>query len=193
VKIAVKVVSLEADALAGGAMLSGKPYVVVEGDDNSRESCLGEWCRSENRWLFGEELSFDATRKEKLTISAYAKQEVSIWRVELSWAGPLALGSTGLDLGLHVFPNLLPEDRDEDGMVYATPNLVLTLHDAVNHLPCGRLTLRVETNAAPRTKPYALPVACCGEEDEEEPASYPLLRSFGSDAMRSSTCPVSCP
>ena len=76
VKVVVKVVSLEADELSGNGMSVGKPYVVVDSDECSRESCLGEWSKAEGRWLFGDALSFAASRMEKLTVTAYSKQEV---------------------------------------------------------------------------------------------------------------------
>ena len=45
VKLSVKFVSLECDGLVGGQLLpTARPYIVVDGDDASRESCLGDWC-----------------------------------------------------------------------------------------------------------------------------------------------------
>jgi hypothetical protein len=201
VKVVVKVISLEADELKGNGISMGKPYVVVEGNECSRESCLGEWSKTEGRWLFGDALSFAASRKEKLTVTAYAKQEVSFWGVELSWSGTTSLGAAGISLGAHAFPNLVAEETEDEGLVYATPNLVFTLRDLSTQHPCGRLTLRIETNSAHYAKPAYPPgyrgvkqkaPGVCGtcEDDEDEaesPVAHPLIRSFNSDAE-----PVTC-
>lgn len=176
VKLSVKFVSLECDGLVGGQLLpTARPYIVVQGDDATGESCLGDWSRTEGRWLFGEAVTIQCTRQEKLSFTAYAKAEVAIWRVELSWAGVSGLGTTGVDLAQHVFPMLVAEDRDDDGLVYATPNLVFSIRDKAAGTPCGRLTLRFETSSAPLLKPGMPFLSGCGmfarpmaAEDEDD-------------------------
>lgn len=126
---------------------------------------------------------------------------MSFWGVELSWSGNQTLGATGISLGTHAFPNLVAQESEDEGLVYATPNLVFTLHDLSTQHPCGRLTLRVETNTAHYAKPAYPPRGrgvspaapgvcgtCDGEEEEvESPVAQPLIRSFNSDAQ-----PVTC-
>jgi hypothetical protein len=198
VKIAIRLVSLEADRLDGDQiMVAGKPYIVVEGDEGSRQSCVGEWSPRQRKWLFGEEFSFAAGPKEKLTMTAYVKQEVSLWRVELSWQGPTALGSALIDLGHQVYPKCLPEDRADEGMVFATPALSFVLRDASTHQKCGRLVLRVESHSNPNAAKGFMGGSggCfdggqCADPAErvrsrQEPGKYPVLgtqKSFAPSA-----------
>lgn len=132
-------------------------------------------------------------------MTAYGKKEVSFWGVELSWSGNQNLGATGVNLGVHAFPNLVAEESEDEGLVYVTPNLVFTLRDLSTQHPCGRLTLRIETNTAyyvkpgypPRAKGVMLkqaPGVCGGcddldDEEAESPVAHPLIRSFNSDAQ----------
>jgi hypothetical protein len=196
VKIAIRIVSLEADRLDGDQiMVAGKPYLVVEGDEASRQSCVGEWSSRQRKWLFGEEFSFAAGHKEKLTVTAYVKQEVSLWRVELTWQGPAQLGSAVIDLGHQVFPKCVPEDRADEGTVFASPALSFALRDKSTHQKCGRLVLRVDSHSNPNAAKGFIGGeygGCfdggqCAEKmrSRQEPGKYPVMgtqKSFNPSA-----------
>lgn len=124
---------------------SSKPCVTVHVGDKMKQTEQGDWSKNECRWTFGEILTIEVTPDDEACISICCNQQVDLLVAAISLASR-SVGEVCIPIS-SVLPQLQKEDRDNEGMVYATPSIGFDLmKDGVK---TGRAFLSFECKQAP--------------------------------------------
>jgi len=124
---------------------SSKPCVTVHAGDKMKQTEQGDWSKSECRWTFGESLTIEVMPDDEACISICCNQQLDLLVAAFSLASR-SVGEVCVPMA-SVLPQLQQEDRDNEGMVYATKNIGFDLmKDGVK---TGRVFLSFECKQAP--------------------------------------------
>ncbi|OLP91320.1 hypothetical protein AK812_SmicGene26981 [Symbiodinium microadriaticum] len=138
---------IQSCALEEGAEVSAssKPFVTVNTVSKQKQTELGDWHQEDGRWWFRETLTMEVTPDEEVCISVSCNQQVDLLVAALSLASK-CVGEVCVPVA-SVLPQLQVEDRDVEGMIYATPNIGFdVLKEGVK---TGRAYLSFETKNPP--------------------------------------------
>mmetsp|Transcript_243 Transcript_243/g.541 ORF Transcript_243/g.541 Transcript_243/m.541 type:complete len:193 (+) Transcript_243:80-658(+) len=138
---------IQSCAVEESAEISGssKPFITVNTLSKQKQTELGDWHQEDCKWWFRETLTMEVSPDEEVCISVSCNQQVDLLVAALSLASR-CVGEVCVPIA-SVLPQLQVEDRDVEGLIYATPNIGFdVLQDGVK---TGRAFLSFETKHPP--------------------------------------------
>lgn len=141
-----------------GALTNARPYVCVSVGDKAKETEQGDWSKEQSAWSFGETVTFEVTPRDVLLISVNCAMRYELIVATISTRSS-CLGVLSLPVA-SVLHRLRWEDRDTEGMIYATP--LLSFDIVQDGRLNGELHISFETKSFQPLPPQQLP----GDNDE---------------------------
>jgi len=122
-----------------------RPYVTVSAVGKEKRTEPGDWLPDETQWGFQESLTIEVSNKDDALITMCCPQKMQLGVAAVSLSARHG-GDVCVPIA-SVLPQLQPESRDFDGLVYATPKIFLDLHK--DGAKTGRALLSFETKQVP--------------------------------------------
>jgi len=145
-KLSIYVHCATIEAIDGPSMLKDqRPYIAVRVGDKTKETEHGDWSRERGQWCFREVITMEVVPHDDVLVELSCSTTYDLWLASLSLSSR-RLGEAGFPV-CAVLPRLKPEDRDTDGIVYATP--VIPFDARHEGRPVARVYLSFESNQAP--------------------------------------------
>lgn len=142
-----------------GVLKSMRPLVSISVGEKEKETEQGDWSKEESVWQFGETIMLEVSAQDEILISVTAVMRYDVFLATIS-TKTTSLGKLRLPVA-SVIQHLRWEDRDSDGMVYATPILGFDIvHEGRLN---GRLHLSFQSKGPPPAVPQMTTASrCCG-------------------------------
>eukprot|EP00927_Polykrikos_kofoidii_P046171 TRINITY_DN40370_c0_g1_i1.p1 TRINITY_DN40370_c0_g1~~TRINITY_DN40370_c0_g1_i1.p1 ORF type:complete len:315 (+),score=37.57 TRINITY_DN40370_c0_g1_i1:208-1152(+) len=146
-KLSVTVHSAALNEISGPGMVHDqRPYVVIGVRDKTKETELGDWSSDgDGQWCFKETITLEVMTSDELSLDVGCSTRYQLWVASVTLTSK-HIGEAAFPV-FSVLTRLVPEDRDDSGIVYVTPIIPFDVVDR------GRVTARVylsfETNQAP--------------------------------------------
>ena len=138
--------SIHSASLESSEFSASKPYISVTTSGKQKQTECGDWCQEDGKWNFREILTMEVYPDEEVCISICCSQQVDLLVAALSLASK-CVGEVCVPVA-SVLPQLQMEDRDLEGVVYATPQIGFDLlKDGVK---TGRCYMSFETKSPPQ-------------------------------------------
>eukprot|EP00747_Dinoflagellata_sp_TGD_P185493 gnl/TRDRNA2_/TRDRNA2_42059_c0_seq1.p1 gnl/TRDRNA2_/TRDRNA2_42059_c0~~gnl/TRDRNA2_/TRDRNA2_42059_c0_seq1.p1 ORF type:complete len:244 (-),score=29.38 gnl/TRDRNA2_/TRDRNA2_42059_c0_seq1:229-960(-) len=128
-----------------GLVQNQRPYVGVTVGDKTKETELGDWSKERGQWAFREILTMEVTVDDEFVVVVSGSTRYNLLVASVSLTS-CRIGEICVPV-VSVLPRLRVEDRDTDGMVYATP--VLPFDVVLDGRNTGRVYLSFETKTQP--------------------------------------------
>jgi len=145
-KISVFIHSANLAELDGpGLVQDQRPSIGIRHGDKMKETELGDWSKEKGQWCFREIMTLEVSPCDELTLVVTCSTRYSLWLATVSL--------TSRRLGEACFPvsavisKLKMQDRDTEGLVYASP--IMPFDVIMQGKNAGRVYLSFETNQAP--------------------------------------------
>eukprot|EP00928_Gymnodinium_smaydae_P070002 TRINITY_DN53950_c0_g1_i1.p1 TRINITY_DN53950_c0_g1~~TRINITY_DN53950_c0_g1_i1.p1 ORF type:complete len:264 (-),score=33.50 TRINITY_DN53950_c0_g1_i1:126-845(-) len=163
-KLSVVVHSASLNALDGGPGLvqNQRPYVGVCVGDRTKETELGDWSKERGQWCFRETITVLVEASDEISLHASCSTRYDFYVAAVS-LNSKSLGHICFPVTA-VLQRLRPEDRDADGLVFATPVMGFDVVEE-GHVS-GRVYLSFETLTPPPSRKETDPDRCCGWSGE---------------------------
>jgi len=131
--------------LGPGLVQNRRPYVVVRVGDKTKETELGDWSKERGQWCFKECITVEVIHHDEISVdlSCSTKYDLLFASVALSTS---PIGGICFPV-FAVVSRMKPEDRDDEGIVYATP--VIPFDVRLEGKSTARAYLSFETNQPP--------------------------------------------
>lgn len=140
-----------------GLVQNQRPFVAVNVGEKTKETELGDWSRQRGQWLFSEAITMELCAQDEVAISVSCSKQYNLVVANFSLTshcvGELCFPVTA------VLPRLRMEDRDAEGMVYATP--IVGFDFVQSGKVMGRVFMSFETNTPPPSRKYLDGDNCC--------------------------------
>lgn len=164
-KLSVVVHSANLSALEGGPGLvqRQRPYVGISVGERTKETELGDWSREKGQWCFRETITVVVEPDMEILLVASCSTQYDLYVAAVS-LNSRRLGVVCFPVSA-LLPRLRAEDRDADGLVYATP--IMDFDVVLEGRFAGRIHLSFETLTPP--PPSQKPSdrdQCCGMSKE---------------------------
>eukprot|EP00419_Tripos_fusus_P024933 CAMPEP_0172710446 /NCGR_PEP_ID=MMETSP1074-20121228/55666_1 /TAXON_ID=2916 /ORGANISM="Ceratium fusus, Strain PA161109" /LENGTH=191 /DNA_ID=CAMNT_0013533849 /DNA_START=9 /DNA_END=584 /DNA_ORIENTATION=+ len=140
--VCIHTVSLETHTSPKGHQ---RPFVTISTAGKEKRTEPGDWLLDEKQWGFQESLTVEVSDKDEVLISMCCPQKMDLGVAAVSLSARQA-GDVCVPVA-SVLPQLQPESRDFDGLVYTTPKIFLDLHK--DGAKTGRAMLSFETKQVP--------------------------------------------
>mmetsp|Transcript_103275 Transcript_103275/g.267029 ORF Transcript_103275/g.267029 Transcript_103275/m.267029 type:complete len:200 (+) Transcript_103275:86-685(+) len=145
-KLSFCIHSASVEALDGGRISQGqRPFIQITVGDRVKKTEMGDWSREEGRWRFHETITLEVSPEDEVSIAIVCNQQYDLVVAALSLAAKI-VGEVCVPVA-SVLPQLKMEDRDIDGMVYATPSIGFDL--IKDGAKVGKATVAFETKQPP--------------------------------------------
>lgn len=190
-KMAVIVHSANLHALDNpGVLTSMRPSVGVSVGEKVKETEQGDWSEKKAAWIFGENLTLEVTTEDEILISVTAVLRYDVFLATIS-TKTCSLGQLRLPVA-SVLQHLRWEDRDSEGMVFATPQVSFdVVHEGRLN---GHLQLSFQSKGAPPAVPALSEASrCCGcglDPKNVPPLAAARLDSIDGTAPRVPNAPL---
>lgn len=166
-KLGVVVHSATLSDVEGGGMIENqRPLIGVSVADRAKETELGDWSRDKGQWCFREVITISVSTGDDMCVYVSSSTRYNFGLAALSLGTTRRIGSIQLPVSL-LLMRLQPEDRDCDGIVYATQVMPFDIITDGRH--AGRIYLSFETNSAPPSQKFLDADKCCWPEACELP------------------------
>lgn len=164
-KLGVVVHSATLSDIEGGGLIENqKPLVGVTVSDRVKETELGDWSKEKSQWCFKEVITISVNTTDDMCVYVSSSTRYNFMIAAISLTVK-RIGEISLPVP-QILARLNPEDRDCDGIVYATPIIPFDVISDGRHV--GRLYLSFETNTAPPSQRFLGADKCCWPEACEE-------------------------
>mmetsp|Transcript_86501 Transcript_86501/g.264690 ORF Transcript_86501/g.264690 Transcript_86501/m.264690 type:complete len:202 (-) Transcript_86501:264-869(-) len=133
--------------LVGGGVISSmqRPFITVSVGEKTKQTELADWCQEEGCWRFGEVITMEVAPQDEVLISVNCNKQYDLVVAALALSAQF-VGQVCVPVA-SVLPLLSMEDRDLDGMVYATQDIPFDLHKEGAKI--GRVAIAFETRHPP--------------------------------------------
>jgi len=197
-KLSILIHSATVNEIDGpGLVQNERPFVGITVGDKKKETELADWSQEKSQWCFREVITVEVNTTDDMSVVVDASKLYNLYVASVSVQNH-RVGELCFPVA-SVLPRLRAEDRDADGLVYATPvmNFDITLDGKV----AGRVYLSFETKNPPPKQTVAEASSCCSGqcglasdntgyqeyrsyswEDECTTAAPSRLSDIGSDA-----------
>jgi len=147
-KLSVLVHSATLEALDGpGVLQNQRPYVAVSVGDKVKETELADWSKERGQWRLNEVITVEVHEDDELSVVVSCSSRYDLLVAQLALTSR-QLGGFCVPIS-QVLPRLKQEDRDVEGIVYATP--VIPFDVTQEGRPAGRVHISFETKSPPPT------------------------------------------
>jgi len=161
--LSILVHSVQLEEMDGaGLVQTQQPFVSIGVGDSSRETEIGFWNKEKGQWTFREAIMMEVTTGDVIDVGVSSAPR---YKLVASIQAPRCVAERRVSV-VEVLPRLRTDDRDADGIVYATPVIGFDL--ARDGKTVGRAFLSFETKTP-------LPLYC-------QHAETAGLTDFGSGA-----------
>lgn len=159
-KLSVVVHSASLCALEGGPGLvqNRRPCVGISVGDRNKETEFGDWCKERGQWCFRETITVVVEPSDEIFLSASSSTKYDLLFAAVSWHSR-KLGDVCFPV-VDILLRLKPEDRDADGLIFATPVMPFDFVQDGRH--AGRVYLSFETLTPPPSHRPSRVDSCCG-------------------------------
>eukprot|EP00929_Paragymnodinium_shiwhaense_P095295 TRINITY_DN5633_c0_g1_i1.p1 TRINITY_DN5633_c0_g1~~TRINITY_DN5633_c0_g1_i1.p1 ORF type:complete len:264 (-),score=18.12 TRINITY_DN5633_c0_g1_i1:648-1439(-) len=151
-----------------GVVQNQRPYVSVSVQDRVKETEPGDWEKNRGQWLLRETLTVIAEADDEIRMAVHCATRYDLYVAALS-VNSQRLGEICFPVA-DVVSKLKADDRDEDGVVWASP---ITAFDVVQD---GRVSGRLHVSFETQTPPPSLKAGdldqCCGWDHSADFARY---------------------
>lgn len=163
-KISILIHSASLNDVDGpGLVQNERPFVGITVGDKKKETELGDWSKEKGQWRFGEVITVEVNMTEELSLVVDASKRYNLYVASVSVQNH-RIGELCFPVA-SVFPRLRAEDRDADGLVYATP--VMGFHVSKDGKIAGKVYLSFETKNPPPALKKGDADRCCGLSSSE--------------------------
>eukprot|EP00746_Dinoflagellata_sp_MGD_P166256 gnl/MRDRNA2_/MRDRNA2_96020_c0_seq1.p1 gnl/MRDRNA2_/MRDRNA2_96020_c0~~gnl/MRDRNA2_/MRDRNA2_96020_c0_seq1.p1 ORF type:complete len:289 (+),score=42.08 gnl/MRDRNA2_/MRDRNA2_96020_c0_seq1:70-936(+) len=128
-----------------GLMQNQRPSVSVAVADRTKETEPGDWAKDPGEWRFNEALTLEVFPSSELTFAVNCSTRYDLLVASVSFRST-QMGEARCPVDT-VLTRLRPEDRDTEGMCYASP--VMTFEVVQTGKVTGRLRVSFETQQCP--------------------------------------------
>jgi len=164
-KLSVVVHSASLGGLEGAGLVENKrPYVGLSVGDRSKETELGDWCKEKGQWCFREIITVLVEHTDEISLFVNSSTRYNLYVASVSLTSE-RLGEICFPVNA-VLPWFRAEDRDADGVVYATP--VRSFEIVQDGRFTGKVYLSFETKSPPPAQKLKGDAECCGGFGGEE-------------------------
>lgn len=158
-KLSILVHSASLEEVNGlGVVHTTRPYVGVAVGDRMKETELGDWSDEKSQWCFKEILTVEVCSEEELFVFVSSLTHYNLYVASVA-VSSIRIGEVCIRV-MSILERLKMEDRDLEGMVYATSVLPFTL--TKEGRVSGRVYLSFETRALPHFVRGSDTVHYCG-------------------------------
>jgi hypothetical protein len=144
-----------------GFVENQRPFVAITVGDKTKETELGDWCKEKGQWCFREVITVEVNSAEEMAVVIDASKRYNLYVASVS-VNNQRVGELCFPVS-SILPRLRAEDRDADGLVYATP--VLGFDITRDGKITGRVYLSFETKSPPPSLKRGDADRCCGLND----------------------------
>lgn len=160
-KVSVLIHNATVEGIDGpGLVQNERPFVGITVGDKKKETELGDWSQETSRWCFKEVITMEVATTDEMSVVVDASKQYNLYVASVSVqnhrVGELCFPVSS------VLPRLRPEDRDAEGLIYATP--IMGFDVTMEGKVAGKVYLSFET----KNPPQAIKRAegnCCGLAD----------------------------
>jgi len=169
-KLSILIHSASVNDIDGpGLVQNQRPFVGITVGDKKKETELGDWSKEKGQWCFREVITVEVNTTDEMSVVVGASKRYNLYVASVSVQNH-HIGELCFPVA-SVLPRLRAEDRDADGLIYATPvmNFDFTLDGKV----AGRVYLSFETkNPPPSLKRGGADSCCCAMSDNSGYREY---------------------
>jgi len=151
------------DVEGGGLIENQRPLIGVSVGDRAKETELGDWSREKGHWHFKEAVTLIVDVNDDLSVYVSTSTRYNLVLANVSLTNR-RLGETTLPVP-QIVSKFKAEDRDCDGIMYATP--VIPFEIVAPGGPVGKIHLSFETATAPPSGKLIDADQCCWAGGEE--------------------------
>lgn len=172
-----------------GLVQNQRPFVVVTVGDKTKETELGDWSKEKGQWCFREVITVEVNMTEEMAIVIDASKRYNLYVASVS-VNNQRIGELCFPVA-SVLPRLRAEDRDAEGLIYATP--VMGYDITQDGTITGRVYLSFETKNPPPSSKREDADRCCGlsstgftvyRNSEDDTTTAGTLSEIGSESER---------
>lgn len=181
-----------------GLVQNERPFVTITAADKKKETELGDWSKEKSQWCFREVITVEVNMAEEVSVVVDASKRYNLYVASVSVQNH-RVGELCFPVG-SVLNRLHAEDRDTDGLVYATP--VMGFDITREGKVTGKVYLSFETKNPPSSLKRGDADRCCGltssdsmmdsgyheyrcsDDDSTTCGSYTRVGDIGSDTDR---------
>lgn len=144
-----------------GLIENQRPLVGVSVGDRTKETELGDWSKDKAHWCFQEVITVVVTESDEICLYVSSLTRYNLYVASVS-STCRRMGEICFPVA-QILPRLRVEDRDTEGLVYATSLMCL---DVVKDGRCaGKVQVSFETKSAPPSQKLDSADKCCGLSD----------------------------
>jgi hypothetical protein len=144
-----------------GFVQNQRPFVVVSVGDKTKETELGDWSKEKGQWCFREVITMEVNMTDEMSITLDSSKRYNLYLASVS-VNNQRVGELCFPVS-SVLPRLRAEDRDTEGLIYATP--VMGYDFTQDGKVAGRVYLSFETKTPPPSLKRGDADRCCGLSD----------------------------
>lgn len=172
-----------------GLVQNQRPFVGVTVGDKTKETELGDWSKEKGQWCFREVITMEVNMTEEMSLVVDASKRYNLYVASVS-VNSQRVGELCFPVA-SVMPRLRAEDRDAEGLIYATP--VMGYDITQEGKITGRVYLSFETKNPPPSSKREDADKCCGFSgggfteyrfSEDDTTTAGTLSDHGSEAER---------
>jgi len=157
-KLSILIHSASVNVIDGPGIVSNeRPFVTVTVGDKKKETELGDWSKEKEQWCFREVITVEVNTTDEMSVVVDASKRYNLYVASVSvqnhHVGELCFPVAS------VLPRLRAEDRDADGLIYATP--VMSFDFTLDGKVAGRVYLSFETKNPPPSQKRGDADPCC--------------------------------
>eukprot|EP00427_Karlodinium_veneficum_P020462 CAMPEP_0169113266 /NCGR_PEP_ID=MMETSP1015-20121227/28109_1 /TAXON_ID=342587 /ORGANISM="Karlodinium micrum, Strain CCMP2283" /LENGTH=203 /DNA_ID=CAMNT_0009175423 /DNA_START=173 /DNA_END=781 /DNA_ORIENTATION=- len=186
-KVSILIHSASLNDMDGpGLVQNQRPFVAIAVGDKTKETELGDWSKEKGQWCFREVITVEVNTTEEMSVVIDAAKRYNLYVASVS-VNNQRVGELCFPVA-SILPRLRAEDRDADGLIYATP--VLGYDITQDGKVTGRVYLSFETKSPPPSCKRGEADRCCGLSDggfgmyrgEDESTTVGTPSDLGSDS-----------
>lgn len=157
-KLSILIHSASVNEIDGpGLVQNERPFVGITVGDKKKETELGDWSKEKGQWCFREVITMEVNTADEMSVVVGASKRYNLYVASVSvqnhHVGELCFPVAS------VLPRLRAEDRDADGLIYATP--VMSFDFTLDGRVAGRVYLSFETKNPPPSLKRGDADSCC--------------------------------
>jgi len=158
-KLSILVHSANLDEVKPGMVHNQRPYVAITFGDRTKETELADWSGEKSQWCFREIVTVETSLEDELSVSVSSLTSYNLYVASVGFSSS-SIGEVCIPVA-DISQCLRVEDRDTDGIIYATKVLPLDLTRGGKTV--GRIFLSFETTTQPSSVFRATSTdKCCG-------------------------------
>jgi hypothetical protein len=132
--------------------------MIVSVGDKKKETELGDWSKEKGQWCFREVITMEVNPTEELSVVVDSSKRYNLYVASVSVQNH-KVGELCFPVA-SVLNRLRAEDRDTEGLIYATP--VISFDITQEGKVTGKIYLSFETKSPPQSLKKGDVDRCCG-------------------------------